>query len=295
MKKIIFTVFFILLLVSIATAGNYSTLTGYNLGEQKTFEDITYLSFDASEYDSAVTEITIYYINPNSRVDFVFTQWDNTDHSGYINYTKDALSGTYEIDIDGYSKTWTGAELPIALGGKQYFSTYGRDLDTNEKGLILSEVWIGDIFTFSPNAVFSPVSNIEQYPIKEIYFASTDQISIIIRYQELDTAIDYITEGADNSNFLTWIANLVSFIGEVIGIIWIFVDIFKFIFIDHFLEIITLYITITSAYCAGTSRDLMSFLKKWVGFQKKLIEALIGFIMAIINIFYMIINALIPF
>ena len=301
MQKLIICLLLVILVcipaASAVSAGNYTTLNVWTAGsDSMTFSDVSIVSFNSIEDAdvSAVSEIEFSGVKPGT-YDLILTQANGIVHTGQIIYESSGLlgtSGNWTLTLDGYSHSWSG--LNVEPLGKLYIGTYAENIDTEEKGLILVDGWIGNTIigtvTGEYNCVFSPVSTIEAYPITQVEIQGTDTFSVMISYGDYKTVSEEI--GDSDLSVWDWIGNLFSFVGNVGGILFAIMAAFKFIVVDHFFALVVLYESLIMAYAASNSRDIFTFCKKLFRYNKSLFTAILGFIQVVVDIFHRLIDAL---
>jgi len=293
MKKFLFfSLLTLIFLFAPASAGNYSSLgAGYLAGDVTTFEDVTNIDFDLSGEGSVFSQVEIFKINQPGVIEFTLTQGNGEVHSGLINYSVDEgfISNTcyFTLELNSDSKTWSGMDVTPE---KVFLTSYARDEDTQITGLLLSEVSLINFILMDGKCVFTEVPDITEYPLVKLSLTSTAPISVGITYEDTKTV-----QGAmdnENINVLSWIGRLLEFAGSALDIVFSLIYVFKLIFIDHFLSVIVLYESVIVAYTASNSKDLISFLKKFIKYNRSLIDAIVGFIESVISIFSKIIQSL---
>ncbi|WOF15994.1 hypothetical protein F1737_04390 [Methanoplanus sp. FWC-SCC4] len=273
-----------------AAAGNYTSLEVWSVnGETISFSDINTIEFDAAEKHSAIAEVTLSGIQPGT-IDLKFHQLNGNVIPGQILYTRSGVldsTGEYTLALGNESKSWSGLENYL---DKIFLAAYVKDLDSNEIGLLITDVWIGNTVSGYANSVFSSVPDLGNFPVTKIEITSSDKIRVDIKYAEFGEVQKEIKD--EDFNVLSWMGRLFEFVANAGGILFQIIAIFKFLFIDHFLSIIVLYESVCMAYAAANSRDIFSFCKKLIRYNKALFEAIIGFINVIISIFHKIIDAI---
>ncbi|EHQ35375.1 hypothetical protein [Methanoplanus limicola] len=303
MKKILlpFLLLVLALFIIPASAGNYSTLGADYLNTDVTiFDSVTSVNYDVSGGSGddlgslAITKIEIYGLSSAKIVNFTLTQWNGVEHTGQINYTAYKLGDVgysyYSLELDGESKAWEGLDVTPE---KVFLTSYVKEEDTQKKGLLISEVSFINYILRDDKCVFSEASDIDRYPLKKITLASTSPVNVGITYADTEVVLDSMDN--ENIDVLAWIGNILSFAGSVGTIIFGLIYVFKLLFVDHLLSIIVLYESVCMAYSASQSRDIISFLRKFIRYNRALVEALIGFISVVISIFHKIIDAIKPF
>lgn len=293
-KYILPSILLLIILISPAAAGNFTNMDTFYAGYvQDTYleEGKNNIHFDLSGDGYAITNIQISVLNRPSQSDFTLTMLDGSTHVGSILYTNlTAISCDITLLLDGNEKYWTY----YAPGGidilNHYLETYAKNADTGEYGIILMEQWVS--FTNIENYVFSPDIYIASHPIVAFDITSDSKLNVIINYANTEDVKKAIADADDNSPF-GYAVRLYEFAADVIGVLYLIMRVFVTLIINHFFELVGFYMIITTAYCAGTSRDLITFGKKWLRYQRSMLEFTLDTISTIFDIFYKGIQALV--
>lgn len=282
----------VLILPSAAAAGNFTNADTWLDGTQNEiaqYNSQPYILFDLSDTSQAVTLITLDSITPG-HIDFTLTMWSGDLHVGYIDYSRDLITASYEIDLDGNTKSWSALDNFLS---KAYISTYATNQDTDTDGILLYESWLTNLAELE-NYVFAPDPNISTFPIQKVEIISENPISVTISYAETQYVSKNIAEGVGSLNYLSYVAQLQEFLWNIFGVLPTFLQSFYYLFITHFFEIIVLYELVILAYAASTSANLIVWVKRVVDYNIKFITFWLDFTGKIITMLYHVISAIIP-
>lgn len=266
-------------IVSPIQAASY-TLTGYqefNVFDVKKdeFANVQTLTFDKSAEDQAITLIH-FKAQQGHQVDFViYYGAGNTASGSVINYNNLSLipptSTTSSITFDGVTKSYN--YLDTNPSWDYYLSGYARNNEDNSTGLIVYNAGYGSfdnnlaVFKTMPNIAVNLIYRVElssDIPFDaDISYGSKSDVASSVSKSILDIAWEWIDFAISISIFVF------DFVVEMFK--WM-----KFLFIDNFLMILALYISITMAYAACTSKNIFMFFKRFINDQKKLFEFMIG-------------------
>jgi len=278
-------------IVSPVCAASY-TLTGYQefnvLDVQKAdFVNIQNLTFDKSTEDKAITLIH-FKVPQDHQVDFTIYYGTGTTVTGYAknegNFTLwPVTTTTSTVNFNGETKQYSYFDANPQWD--YYLSGYARNNTDNATGLIVYNAGYGSYD--NELAVFKPVSNLavnliyrvdlasDTFFDADISYGSKSDVAASVSKSILDIAWEWINFGIAIS------AQVMGFAGMLFGII-------KFFFIDNLLLSIALYISVSMAYSAITSRDVFGFYKNFIRFQR----AMLDFIMQLWNYLVQIISAI---
>lgn len=128
---------------------------------------------------------------------------------------------------------------------------------------------LGNVGLESNFIAYQPVDYVQ--PIDSITFTSNQPVWVLIETadrEEIQSGIS--TTGFDVVN--SWLKFALFITGSVFafasGVFWLI----KFLFIDNLLLIIALWISVSMAYSATSSRDVFQFYRKFFKFQKALLD-----------------------
>ncbi|WP_456478193.1 hypothetical protein [Geoglobus ahangari] len=214
-----------------------------------------------------------------------------------IEYTRpNPFTSTIYLEIDGVNAS---KDVFDPLGTeKQFLITYSINESNATR---LSIICVSDECTFGP---FKPgvgkiYDTLVLTPIYKVTFASNSPVNAKIGllpykgYIEGWKETQKIATGNYSSEFD--FSNLLDFASGAYVIVSGFIWYFRLIFIDNGLLTFALFEAFVLAWSAGTSRNIWSFYRKFIRVHVALFEFLMNIIRTVVEIFYMVIQAIKPF
>lgn len=274
------------IIVSPVCAVEY-TLTGFQefnvFDVQKGyFTGITNLTFDQSSNDKAIT--LIHFKVPQDHT-VNFTLWygaaKTATGSASCAWNLSLLPlqiTTSSITFNGETKEYSYLDTNPEFD--YYLSGYARS-STNETGIIVYNAGYGSFD--NDLAIFKSVPNIAGNLIYRVDLSSDAPFDVDISYgTSADVAAsvdkDILQIAWDWMNFAIALAIFVK--DTAIALFyWL-----KFFFYDNLGLTIALYISISMAYSANTSKDIFKFLGKFLNDQKKLYEFILSLWTTLVNL-----------
>lgn len=267
------------MIASPVLAADY-TITGYQefnvFDVQKDYyTQVTSVSFDKGTEDKAITSIhfnvpqdhtvtyTLYYGAANSVTGTAANAWNLSLLPLQITTSTIVFNG----ETKSYSYLDTNPEYDYYLSG------YARSTVGNETGLIVYNAGYG---SFDNNlAIFMPVSNLAGNLIYRVDLSSDVRFDADISYgSAADVAAsvnkNIIEVAGDWINFAISIAYLIYNVVTTL-LYWL-----KFFFFDNLGMTVALYLSISMAYSASTSKDIFRFFGKFFNDQRKFFEFILG-------------------
>lgn len=231
-----------------------------------------------------------YDIPLNTRVDFTLTYGTGSTVSGWMEYKPATAFGlsnsTVSLDTDYRTENFVDAQvLGYSLTKHIQFESYGVNKSASpvQPGFTLYAQGYG---LFSQEIVFFPVNNITANMITGVYITSTQNIDVTVNTNKADKLADFITKSVgqyqadiiggisqtarDWINFAIGIAYLIYYVVTTL-VYWL-----KFFFYDNLGMTIALYLSISMAYSAATSKSIFRFFGKFFNDQRKLFEFILG-------------------
>ena len=258
----------------------------------------TYLSFtDRTQLDytapqgKAIVEI-IHILDAGETVTGSLTYGTN-ELTYKINYTRPNLyTSRIYLELGNQNTTiekfdWLGLSKKIVI-------TYSM----NDNGTKYISMYYDSGELFKPG-IAVPVEYPELSPIYRVLMVSNSPVNVEIgllsysAYSEGWTQTEKIATGNYSSDFS--ISNLLDFASGAYVIVSGFIWYFRLIFIDNGLLTFALFEAFVLAWSAGTSRNIWSFYRKFIRVHVALFEFLMNIIRTVIEIFYMVIQAIKPF
>lgn len=271
----------------------------------------TSFAYNADEYGQIITGVS-FYIDPDETVNFDLTQSGGCNIPGYVQYLSalnplinitDGLSfGTTESQFNMKIGTTTKnvsqfAAFGYRIGGEFYLKPVaessghpGLGQDTGHYGLLIRSP------SLEHDTAYQQVDTILNYPLIRISGNSNEEVKIRIYYTDSDQYVEsvqeYMQKNPNSINFS--FTGLWNFISSSIDVIYLIIQIFTFIFIDHFFAVVALFESVMIAYSAAQSRDIITFAKKVIQANKSFFEFIFGVFAAIVNLICKLITAISP-
>lgn len=278
------------MIVSPVCAADY-TLTGFqefNVLDVKKdmFDNVRNLSFDKSTEDQAITLIH-FKVPQDHTVNFTIWYGAMNSVSGSAsvvgNFSVWPLhTSTSMIIFDGVEKSYSYLDTNPEFD--YYLSGYARSNENNETGLIVYHAGYGG---FDDNlAVFKAVPNLAGNLIYRVDLSCDTEFDVDITYgTSSDVAFTVSKSILDVVG--DWVNLAISLGATLLGFVLMLIGLIKFFFVDNLLLIIALWIGVTMAYSATSSRNIFQFYTKFFRYQR----ALLDFVVQIWNYLIQIISA----
>ena len=273
-------------IVSPVCASQY-TPTGYQEFnvfdvQKEYFTGITNLTFDRSSEDKAITLIhfkvpmdrtvnfVIYYGAGNSASGSATTVWNTSLLPLHTTTSTIVFNG----ETKGYSYLDTNPEFDYYLTG------YARSSE-NETGIMVYNAGYGGFD--NDLAIFMPVTNIAGNLIYRVDLSSDAPFDVDISFGNAADVAASVTKTMLDVAW-DWMNYAINLSGFVFGLLAGLFQWLKFFFIDNLLMTISLYLAITMAYAACTSKNIFLFFRKFFNDQRKLFEFILGLWKTLIEI-----------
>jgi len=273
-------------IVSPVCAAQY-TPTGYQEFnvfdvQKEYFTGITNLTFDRSSEDKAITLIhfkvpmdrtvnfIIYYGAGNSASGSATTVWNTSLLPLHTTTSTIVFNG----ETKGYSYLDTNPEFDYYLTG------YARSSE-NETGIMVYNAGYGGFD--NDLAIFMPVTNIAGNLIYRVDLSSDAPFDVDISFGNAADVAASVTKTMLDVAW-DWMNYAINLSGFVFGLLAGLFQWLKFFFIDNLLMTISLYLAITMAYAACTSKNIFLFFRKFFNDQRKLFEFILGLWKTLIEI-----------
>lgn len=279
------------MIVSPVSAGKY-TLTNMPLYDKTNvdYKGVYNMSHDATK-DGMKIALMQFTIPTESRVDFTIYYGNGSSVSGYSENHKivDAwlVSQTVAtVSLDGTSKEYTYIDTqPFYDFNLAGYAVERDTLDftntTAPAGFLVYSLNYGALD--NDLAVFYEVDNPAINTIYRIDASCTKPFDMFVTMGSPEDVAGGVSKGPIDEvwAWLNYALGIASFVfGFVTGLFgWI-----KFFFIDNLVMTVSLYLAITMAYAAATSRNIFMFYRKFFSDQRKLFEFIFGLWRVLIEI-----------
>jgi hypothetical protein len=276
-------------IVSPVCAGNYTPRGNLDFWKTTTRDSFTgSSSYSYSAPDGDKINIIQFTVDTGQRVDFVLYYGGNKTVSGSAenSITSVGICGFLPCPMTTAIVTLGGASKSYSYGDIQPLfdfdiAGYGVDNDNGQTGFI---VYDGNFGKYDNDlAVFYPVSNIGLNLISRIDINGSQTFSLWVDHGPTSDIAGLVGTGLVET-INTWVDFALSLGGMVLGFVigvwhWLY-----FFFVENLLMTVSLYLSITMAYSACTSRNIFRFFGKFFNDQRKLFEFIIGLWRGLIEI-----------
>jgi hypothetical protein len=255
------------------------TASDSNLGiVQHPFTDVTTLSFSNG---TDVISVVNMKVPIGTTVNFTATYGNGATISGSTAFSSVVpyVYSRREIRLStGYA--YQDFVDPVQLGQDTEILSYASDMSDN--GTAISQGFmLHNPATFGGEniLVYVPISgSFAANLLTSITITSTQPIDVLILTDTPSNTVklaeatskNFLDTGLEWVNFATGIA------GALLGFVLMVFGLIKFFFIDNLLLIIALWFGVSMAYSAISTRDIFGFYKKFFGFQRTLLDFIVG-------------------
>jgi hypothetical protein len=234
-------------------------------------------SFDASPEGKAVLE-TYFIVPSEGQVDFTLYYGTGSTVSGYMeNHHESGIFGfaytNSTVSINGVTKSYTyGDVVPLT---ELTITGYAYETNNNSvTGFLVSSYDYGG-FLGNDLAAFYSVSSIQNNLIYRIDATGTDSFSMEIVEAPQSTVTDAVSRSVFDA-FNDWVNFAMGIARQLMDFVLMLFGIIKFLFIDNVLLVIALWISVTMAYSAISSKDIFGFYTKFFRYQRALLDFIVG-------------------
>ena len=282
------------MIVSPVCADTGYTLTGYQefnvFDVQKDmFNGVYNLTFDKSQQDKAITLIH-FKVPQEHTVSFTLYYGSGNTVSGSASNVWNVSviplhSITSTIIFNGETKQYSYVDTNPDWD--YYLSGYARD-NTNQTGLIVYNAGYGGFD--NDLAIFKPVSNPAVNLIYKVVLSCDAPFDVDVSYGSKGDVAAAVSKtafqtGADWLNFGLLVG------GSVLGFITAVFAWIKFLYMGNLLLVVALWLAVSMAYSATTSKDIWGFYKKFFGLQRSFYDFMFKIWQAVVSIIAQMIQA----
>jgi hypothetical protein len=279
------------MIASPVSAGNYTVRGDLDFWKTTTMESYTgsnNYSYNAAEVGDRISKIqftvdTGQYVN--------FTLWYGVG-STVVGSAENHLTGVglcsgwipcpvteSTIIFNGVSKSYSYGDVQPLFDFD--IAGYGVDNDNEATGFLVYDGGFGGYD--NDLAVFFPVSDIGTNLIYRVDASGPQTFSLYINHGLAEDVAGVVKTGiVETVN--DWIQLAIGIAFLVKDLVWGLLEWVKFFFIDNLLMTVSLYLAISMAYSAGTSKNIFEFLGKFFNDQRKLFEFILGLWKTLIEI-----------
>lgn len=277
-----------------ASAADY-TFTGHPvLYDYQEFKDLQNYDFDVSDQGKAIFEVD-FSTESGSYTNFTIYYGNGETVTGSVQNNLISLippTTTAWITLNGVTSSYTYWDATPTYDFN--IAGYAMD-DTNQTGIIVYHAGYG---TYDDDlAVFFPVTGAASKPIYRIVLSTPSHFSGNVKYADVQTVTKTIDKGWVES-FVDTVTEYGSLIAQYGTLLWgIFLAVIywlKFLFVDHLMLTVTMYVMGSLWYCIAYSASIMKGLRKWLGMQEKFLRFIIEMFNTAITMISNFINSLKP-
>ena len=258
-------------------------------GDMITVPDkVTSLSVDVSAEGDAFHKISV-DVGSGTTVNFTLTYGNGDTVDGWMKYTNDGFfQQVSETSIGGDTSTYEyyGLQEVGRIDVVGYARNYSEGQNYTSGFLVYDTVF--GITQFNAMAYYTVGNDIGSNVIYKFEMTSDQPVSVTY-YSDDREVVSQWANTTPLEIVSDWLQLAQQFAGAIkdfiFGVFWLL----KFFFIDNLLLIIALYLSVTMAYSAISTRDIFGFYKKFFKLQKTFIEFLVN----LWNIFVQIIGTMV--
>lgn len=267
-------------MVGSVTAADYEP-TGYmlqpldTLDTQKTsFDNVRNLTFDRSADGDAIMQVH-FKVPAGSTATYTIYYYGG-DISGtastYFNVSiLPPTTTTSVITLEGVTKQYnyldTNPEYDYFLSG------YAKNISNEAPGIIVYNAGYGSFD--NDLAIFYEVGSASSSLIYRFEISCPDEFDIDITYAEVSA----VAAAADKSWMdigYDWMMLGIGIATALYTFVVVLFDWIYFFFVENLVMIVALYLALTMAFAAHSSRNIFQFFSKFFGYQRKLFDFVIG-------------------
>lgn len=251
------------------------------------------LSYTASGNNSIAK--CVLWLDSGESATFALGLADGSTLYGSAFYTQEGTNSKLEVNIQGLSNSQTWLN-PIPLA-KRVLICYGYDGNGGGPGIIVQDFDRSYFSILGQDAfVFCPIAGIDRNLIQSAAFSTMfegQEISVDFFYGPTGNISDEAKAGLEDQLWQI-LSGFIEMLSWIPGVVLTIVYWFKVIFIDNLLLTVGLYFGISMAFCFGSTNDLPTAFKNFIGYQIKLWNFVGFFIHQLVQIFAAIKDALLP-
>jgi len=254
---------------------------GYQISPHPLSGDIRYVpgqvtsySVDVSGEGRAIHKFSV-DIPTGTAVNFTVTYGNGATASGWMAYTNDGFYQQHsEVSIEGDTKSFDYVGMQEI--GRIDVVGYARNYTTTEDytmGFIVYDTVFG-VTQFNAMAYY-PVDNLADNVIYKFEITSTKPVSVTY-YTDTRANVANAATTTPAGMAGDWIQNALKYAGAIGGFVVSLFWILKFFFIDNLLLIVAMWISVSMAYSAISSKDIFGFYRKFFKLQKSLLDFIVS-------------------
>lgn len=291
MRTAIIGAFLLLVLIASPAAAEVVLNNGGVPGSQTIEISGSDLNVDVSELGSyGIVDAYFHEVSPGTTVTVTLSRPNGDTWTGSYGHIVTGVTGNVSYSL-GPSPVTSHEYFALFPGDCIFWIGYASDLDAKTSGIALI-----DIPSHASDACYVPVPSINTLPITRIQATTDtgDEIRIVAHYAATSAVTGHIDHGAGQKTAGEYLSSLLDFVGAVWGVIMFSVTVFKFIFIDNFFAVLTLYESVVLAYSAHKARDIVVFARNVVRYNERFFTIIFKFIFGLASFLYSVIRSINP-
>ena len=268
---------------------------------RETFSYGTSYSYSAYSIGDRISRIQ-FTVDTGQRVDFTLYYGGNLTVTGSAenSITSIGLCGfvpcpmtTSIITLNGVSKSYTYGDIQPLFDFD--IAGYGINNTNQQTGFLAYDVGYGFTSGLSSQsndlAVFFPVSNIAGNLITRVDLNGTQTFTVYIDHGPAKDVAAIVSTGlAETVNeWVSFIIQIGGFLKDFLISLFIWL---RFLFVDNLMLTIALYISVTMAYSAASSKNIFQFYQKFFKFQRSMFDFMISMWHAVFGLVSSIVGAM---
>lgn len=248
------------------------------------------LSYSVGDSGYTVSEVRVMKINPGTTVQITVIRASGSATVGQFSYqSADLLTSHMGLSLGSGNASWDQF-APIKLNAA-FRICYADNTTDSTSGLAMSD--IPPFNQEDEKVAYCPISHISSDPITGIIISSGSSVHLrvsVAPYENVQSSVSNYGHAASGG----YLADLISFAANVWDVVLFAISIFKFIFVDHFFAVLTLYESVILAYSAHSSRNIVIFARRVVKYNERFFTIFFKFVFGIANFLYSVIRSINP-
>jgi hypothetical protein len=255
-------------------------------GDMITIPDkTTDLTVDVSPDGKAFHKISV-DLGTGTTVNFTLWYGSGQTVSGWMKYTNDGFFQQHsEVSIGGDTSIYeyTGVQEIGRIDVVGYARNYSTDTQYTSGFLVYDTVF--GLTQFNAMAYYPVGGNVSDNVIYKFQITSDQPVSVTY-YSDTRSSVGSWANTTPGNIISDWIGLAGQYAKSIYDFVASIFWILKFFFIDNLLLIIALWISVSMAYSAISSRDIFQFYKKFFKLQKALLDFIVGLWNTLVSIVY---------
>jgi hypothetical protein len=246
---------------------------------------ITDLTVDVSQDGKAFHKISV-DVGTGTTVNFTLWYGNGDTVSGWMLYTNNGLFQQHSetaIGSDISTFDYVGVQEIGRIDVVGYARNYTTDTEYTSGFLVYDTVY--GLTQFNTMAYYPVSGNVSDNVIYKFQLTSDQPVSVTY-YSDTRSSVGSWANTSPVELVSDWIALAGQYARSIYDFIASLFWIIKFFFIDNLLLIIALWIGVTMAYSAISTKDIFGFYKKFFKLQKALLDFIVSLWNTLVSIVY---------